>query len=105
MSIIIYFFIQIVEFCTTSCTLHDNVARAMHAYHHFLFSFSQMLSHVLYYTPCSSTLFSGAPEKLVSRDVLGSPVPRQFFFVPSEIGSARVRAIRSRAERLFLVRA
>ena len=49
--------------------------------------------------------FSCAPGNLVSRDGFGSPVPRQIFFVPSEIGSTRVRAIRSRAARLILVHA
>ena len=64
-----------------------------------------MSSHVLYYTACSSTLFSCVLKNLVSRDGFGSPVPRQLFFVPSEVGSTRVRVIRSRAARLFLVRA
>ena len=47
----------------------------------FSSSFSQILSHVFYYTACFSTVFSFAPDNLVSRDGFGSPVPRQFFFL------------------------
>ncbi|CAM9757039.1 unnamed protein product, partial [Ascophyllum nodosum] len=55
-------------------------------------------------TACFSILYSCAPENLVSRGGFGSPVPRQLFFVPSEIGSTRViryidRVIRSRVQR------
>ena len=48
----------------------------MHASPLFCFSFSQVSSDVLYYTACSSILFSCAPENLVSRDGFGNPVPR-----------------------------
>ena len=59
--------------------------------------------------PGRTTFFSCAPENLVSRDGFGSPVPRQLFFVPSEIGSTRViryteRMITSRAIRLLYQR-
>ena len=77
-----------------------NLAKPCTHRHHFLITSSQMPSHVIYFTACSSTLFSCAPENLVSRDGFGSPIPRHLF-ITSEIGSTRVRAIRPRAAGLY----
>ena len=78
-----------------------DVARPMHASpSFFVLIFPNVELCILLHTACSSTLFSCAPKNLVSRDDFSSPVPRQLFFVPSEIGSTRVRAITSQAARL-----